>query len=160
MAEKGVLPHPVAAHKAATSRGRQAVLFLALAGITFLNFFGGNLRGWLTNRVRSSFARALESTLNQPFDSLAPSNTALSGGQLAPTLLQLIVPSSMSPLVRLSTFLSLRICSCTFSSDYLNPSPVETVSLALRMIPASVPPKEQLGYLLYALLLRSARGRH
>ncbi|GAA5826563.1 hypothetical protein JCM11251_002430 [Rhodosporidiobolus azoricus] len=39
---------------------------------------------------------------------------------------------------------------CSFLNvplDYLNPSPAETVSLALRMIPATAPPKEQLGYL-------------
>ncbi|GAA5865149.1 hypothetical protein JCM1840_003923 [Sporobolomyces johnsonii] len=31
--------------------------------------------------------------------------------------------------------------------DYINPKASETVSLALRMLPAAVPPKEQLGYL-------------
>ncbi|GAA6002949.1 hypothetical protein JCM10207_001914 [Rhodosporidiobolus poonsookiae] len=39
---------------------------------------------------------------------------------------------------------------CSFLNvplDYLNPKPDETVSLALRMIPATVPPKDQLGYL-------------
>ncbi|BGP16924.1 hypothetical protein JCM10213v2_004932 [Rhodosporidiobolus nylandii] len=40
---------------------------------------------------------------------------------------------------------------CSFLNvplDYLNPKANETVSLALRMLPATVPPEEQLGYLL------------
>lgn len=43
--------------------------------------------------------------------------------------------------------------SHTSSADYLDPKADEVVSLALRMIPATVPPAEQLGYLLYAPFL-------
>ncbi|EMS24286.1 alpha/beta hydrolase, peptidase [Rhodotorula toruloides NP11] len=43
---------------------------------------------------------------------------------------------------------STTLCSfLTVPLDYTDPRPNETVSLALRMIPATVPPKEQLGYL-------------
>ncbi|ORY58006.1 Alpha/Beta hydrolase protein [Leucosporidium creatinivorum] len=40
------------------------------------------------------------------------------------------------------------LCSyLTVPLDYTNPNPAETVSLALRMLPSSAPPSEQLGYL-------------
>ncbi|GAA5891675.1 hypothetical protein JCM6882_006163 [Rhodosporidiobolus microsporus] len=110
MLEKGALPPPAAAHKAPNGRGKQALLFLAVAGLCFFRFFGGDLREIWTGKplVRQEGA---------VFWSICPDS-----------------PSTYC------SFLNVPL-------DYTNPSPAETVSLALRMIPATVPPKEQLGYL-------------